>query len=239
LLALGPLSDNRPYCAGWVDVGRLPQARHHRRSGRIRGRAARVTSTASTLAGPTLSASRVHDAELLGRIADGDESALGTLYQVHAPALLGLARRMLRSEAEAEDLLHDVFVEAWRHAARFDAHRGSARAWLMVRCRARALDRLRSPRMQRRTDLCDLERARLPSPQLSADRQSDAHRAMAGLSTLKPAHREIIELAYTGGLSSSEIAARLKIPIGTVKSRTAAALRTLRTTMQAEPGGGR
>lgn len=184
-----------------------------------------------------LSDARRVDAELLGRVADGDEVALDALYRAHAPAVLALARRMLRSEAEAEDLLHDVFVEAWRNASRFDATRGSARTWLMVRCRARALDRIRSPRLRRRTDLSEHERARLPSAAVSAERRSDSRRAMAGLAALKPAHREVIELAYQGGLSSSEIAVRLDIPIGTVKSRTAAALRQLRSAMQAEPGG--
>lgn len=196
-----------------------------------------LSAPTTDASGQCLSEERRQDALLLGRIADGDEAALDALYRGHAAAVLALARRMLRSDADAEDLLHDVFVEAWRSAARFDAARGSARSWLMVRCRTRALDRIRSPRHQRRTELSEHEHAGLESGQPSADRWADSQRAMAGLAHLAPPHRQVIELAYQRGLSSSEIAAALDIPIGTVKSRTAAALRQLRQKMQAEPGG--
>ena len=75
-------------------------------------------------------------------MAAGDRDALGALYDLHAPMLLGLAKRMLGSQAAAEDLLHDVFLEVWHHAAEYDPARGAVRAWLIVRTRSRALDRL-------------------------------------------------------------------------------------------------
>ena len=80
----------------------------------------------------------------------GDRSAVGHLYDRHAPAMLGVASRILRDRRDAEDLVHDVFVEAWRKASSFSELRGSVRSWLLVRTRSRAIDRLRSLEVARR-----------------------------------------------------------------------------------------
>lgn len=184
--------------------------------------------------GSTKTDERRVQAELLGRVADGDEAALAQVYVEHASAVMGLAVRMMGSRAEAEDLAHDVFVEAWRTAARFDATRGSVRTWLMVKCRARALDRLRSPRLKRRVDGVTLAPPRAENAR-SAERKSDTARAVTALSTLPAAQRAVLELSYFRGLSSSEIAQELEIPIGTVKSRAAAGLRGLRRSLKGAP----
>jgi len=180
---------------------------------------------------------RTAEAELLGRVADGDEQALSAVYSAHAGAVMGLAMRMMGRRAEAEDLVHDVFVEAWRTAARFDATRGSVRTWLLVKCRARALDRLRSPRIKRRVAEMPsgLENAVVASP--SAARKSDSARAMGALDHLPPPQRAVLERAYFRGMSSREIAEDLGIPIGTVKSRAAAGLRGLRKALASPTSG--
>jgi RNA polymerase sigma-70 factor (ECF subfamily) len=175
--------------------------------------------------------SREADAKLLGRLADGDETALAALYAAHSEAVLALSMRFLGSRGEAEDLAHDVFVEAWRTAVRFDASRGSARTWLLVKTRARALDRLRSPRLARRVDRERVERTERVTKQNAAERQSDSARALRAMADLPEPQRRVLELAYLGGLSSSEISSRLGIPIGTVKSRVASGLRRLRETL--------
>jgi RNA polymerase sigma-70 factor (ECF subfamily) len=172
------------------------------------------------------------DQRLIAALADGEVDALSALFARHGATLLALARRIVGEEAE--DLVHDVFVEVWRHAATYDPARASVRTWMIVRCRSRALDRLRSARTRGAVPLDEvdalpaLEAAELP-------RQLDGQRAAAALDQLSPPQREVIALAYYGGLSATEIAAQLEIPVGTVKSRTAAALAALRR--WAEPGG--
>src|SRR4051794_29932856 len=90
---------------------------------------------------PTASADRIEDAELVAALVRGDRSAMATLYDRHASLLMALAVRMLQDRAVAEELLHDVFLEAWHHARDYDVSRGTVRAWLLTRTRSRALDR--------------------------------------------------------------------------------------------------
>lgn len=164
------------------------------------------------------------DAALVAAIAEGDRDALATLYDRHAPVLLGLAMRIVRSRQEAEDLLHDVFLEAWRSAKSFDPKRGRVRTWLAVRMRSRALDLQKSARVSRNAGDAGLDLivddARATSP--------DHARVRGALADLAPDQRRVVELAYFEGLSCSEIAARIDVPIGTVKSRMAAGLDRLR-----------
>ena len=172
------------------------------------------------------------DDDLVRAVArEGDRRALAQLYDRHAPTMLALATKMLRqaSRREAEDLLHDVFLEVWRQAATYDPARGTVRSWLMVRLRSRALDRLKATRRYGAVLLgdVDLEDSRLglaDDPSATAD-----HGAVRGaLADLPPDQRVVLELGYFAGLSSSEIAATIGAPVGTVKSRAAAALAQLR-----------
>jgi RNA polymerase sigma-70 factor (ECF subfamily) len=145
---------------------------------------------------------------------------------------LAIGRRILGDRREAEDLLHDVFIEVWRQAADYDESRGTVRAWLLMRMRSRALDRRKAAAFSKRADLPapDAIAAAVgdshsgEDPELGADRDA-VRRALAEL----PAEqRQVLELGYFEGLSSSEIAERVRAPIGTVKSRVAAALTKLR-----------
>jgi RNA polymerase sigma-70 factor, ECF subfamily len=170
------------------------------------------------------------DAALIRSIANGDRVALAALYDQYAPLMFALAIRILRDRREAEDLLHDVFLEVWRSAADYDPKRGKVRTWLLIRMRSRALDSLKSARVSRRADGDEiaLEVAATDDPSQEPDRA----RLRRVLAELPAEQRVVLELAYFEGLSCSEISTRLEVPIGTVKSRTAAALGKLRTGLQ-------
>jgi len=170
------------------------------------------------------------DPELLAEMARGDREALAELYERHAPALCALARQILRQQAEAEDLLHDVFLEVWRHAADYDEARGSVWTWLAVRTRSRALDRRRSAQFLRRVELTDAEIEALASPRNDqAGQSSDGGRVREALHQMSEPERQVLLLGYFEGLTSAEIATRFQIPVGTVKSRTRSALAKLRS----------
>lgn len=168
------------------------------------------------------------DAELVAAMARGEQSAVEALYDRHAGLMMGVAVRMLSNRSAAEDLVHDVFLEAWRAANSFDRDRGTVKTWLMVRLRSRALDRLRSVSVTRRVDTGG---ERLPEPEDGPTLDTsglDRERVRAALADLPDPQRHVVELAYYRGLSSTEVAEVLGVPVGTVKSRTAAAFRKLR-----------
>ena len=168
------------------------------------------------------------DLELIVRVQSGDRSALATLYDRHAGYLLGLGTKMIRSREVAEDVLHDVFVEAWQKAGQFRPDRATVRTWLALRMRSRCLDRVRSHAFSKAEAL---EEGFEPPSHYSANRlprMVDANRAAAALNGLPTDQREVLELGYFKGLSSSEISSHLGVPAGTVKSRTRSALATLR-----------
>lgn len=166
----------------------------------------------------------VSDSLLIERVACGDREALGSLYDRYAPSLFAIAVVML-GRSDAEDVLHDVFLEVWSAARSYDPDRATMRTWLVLRMRSRCLDRLRANRRHsaRETDNRALEQLAGP-----ADRSPDVGRLPGVLSALSTHQRTVIELAYFSGLSLSEIGVRLGIPLGTVKSRAAAALSRLR-----------
>ena len=166
------------------------------------------------------------DAALVAAMARGDRDALAKLYERHSGVLLGLALRIVKERREAEDLLHDVLLEAWRRAKDFDPKRGRVRTWLAIRMRSRALDLITSARVSRSTDLGG--DAGLDVVDQSERSSPDHARVRAALAELGPDQRQVLELAYFEGLSCSEIASRIAIPVGTVKSRLAAGLSRLR-----------
>ena len=169
------------------------------------------------------------DAALVAAMAEGDRAAMATLYSRHASVLLGVAIRIVRERREAEDLLHDVFLEAWRSAKDFDPKRGRVRTWLAIRMRSRALDHQKSARVSRNAGDGGLEllvdHSEIASP--------DCARVRAALASLGDDQRRVIELAYFEGLSCTEISERIAIPVGTVKSRVAAGLERLRVGLAA------
>ncbi|HPH68770.1 MAG TPA: sigma-70 family RNA polymerase sigma factor [Kofleriaceae bacterium] len=160
--------------------------------------------------------------------------ALSELYRRYGGLLLGLAMRILRSSAEAEDLVHDVFLEAWKNAAGYDPQRASVRTWLTVRMRSRALDVIKSARVSRNAG-ADPLLALVEQPITATDVHANSH-LHEGLAGLSHEHRVTLEAAYFDGLTCAEIAARDGVPLGTVKSRTANALAKLRVVF-AEKGG--
>ena len=171
------------------------------------------------------------DARIVARLAAGDMDAAAELYDRYAGQVFGLARRILRNDRDAEEVVQDVFSQAWRTASAFESARGSVGAWLLMMARSRSIDRLRA--RQSRPDTlaepyADSLRAPglLPSDQVLSDEQ--ANRVREALVALPGPQRQALELAYYEGLTQSEIAEKLTEPLGTVKTRMRTALATLR-----------
>lgn len=183
---------------------------------------------------PIMALEALPDAEVVRRVAEGDQQALAELYERHAAIVLGVALRILRSRREAEDVAHDVFLEVWRRAGRYDPARASVRGWLLLITRSRALDRKKSAAFAWSVPLGEEPEGELGSAELDVDRA----RAVRALAELTDEQRQVIQLGYFDGLSSSEMASELGVPIGTVKSRVRAALSGLRRVLLAKDEGG-
>jgi RNA polymerase sigma-70 factor (ECF subfamily) len=174
-------------------------------------------------------ASASDDVAIVHAMARGDSAALARLYDRYAGSMLALARRIVGRGPEAEDVIHDVFLEAWRHAADYDATRGSVKSWLLLRTRSRSLDVQKSARVSKQAGgLDDNWLTELSAPGVDGAASADQQRIRKVLVALPPEQREVLLLGYFEGLSSSEMAERIGVPIGTVKSRVAAALSALR-----------
>ena len=152
------------------------------------------------------------------------------LYDRYGAHVYALARRILRHDTDAEDVVQEVFAQAWRSAAAYDRSRGTILAWLLIMTRTRAIDRLRMRESRPQgdsTQLPNISDAGTPAIEvLIADEQRD--RVRGALDTLPAQQRVPLELAYYEGLSQSAIAARLSQPLGTVKTRIRMALGVLR-----------
>ncbi|HEY0169752.1 MAG TPA: sigma-70 family RNA polymerase sigma factor [Pyrinomonadaceae bacterium] len=181
------------------------------------------------------------DAGLLRAVARGDESAFARVYDRYSPILLGLLLRILRSRAEAEDVLQEVFLQVWQQARSFDESRGRAFTWLVTLARSRAIDRLRSVDSRERAALRSAEDGQ-PVTQASAPADEDAIRAeraeavRGALGELPEEQRQVLVLAYLEGMSQSEIAAAKNQPLGTVKTRTRAGLKKLSESLRSRLG---
>jgi len=167
--------------------------------------------------------------ELLRKLGKGDAQALGDFYDLYAGLVNGLALRILRDGAEAEDVVQEVFVQVWRQAQRFDPARGTAEAWLCTIARTRALDRLRR-RTARREEPSDSTPGSTEVPR--TEEAMAVRKALEGLTTDQ---RKALELAYYEGLTQTEIAARLGEPLGTVKTRIRTAMLRLREVLGPGP----
>jgi RNA polymerase sigma-70 factor (ECF subfamily) len=174
-------------------------------------------------------------AELIRQMAAGDRDAFARFYDRYAPLVYALTMRILRQPADAADVLQEVFWEAWQGAASYDPARGSPEAWIVTRTRSRAIDRVRSIRRRSETFVAPVDEgvaaARsepgAPDPSAVADRMA----VESVLDRLPEAQREVLTLAYYQGLTQTEIAARLKEPLGTIKTRMRLGLERLRQMM--------
>ncbi|MES2123387.1 MAG: sigma-70 family RNA polymerase sigma factor [Gemmatimonadota bacterium] len=183
------------------------------------------------------------DSTLVLAMTKGDATAMSTLYDRYAPNLLGLALRITREQADAEEVVVDTFAQAWREASRFEAGRGSVAAWLATIARSRALDSIRSrTRRGRLSDAAAAEGAATDAPAMGAPLASPVANVIAdeqsrrirdALMELPDSQRAALDLAYFEGLSQSEIAERLGEPLGTVKTRVRLGLRKLRELLTA------
>ena len=170
---------------------------------------------------------------LMTRVAGGDHDAFAALYDRLAPAVYGVARRVLRDPAQAEEVAQEVFVEIWRQGARFDAARGSVRTWAVTITHRRAVDRVRSEQAHRTRQTRAV--ATGPSvegtPEDSAIESEDRRMARVAMAGLSDVQREALELAFYDGLTHVQIAEELGIALGTVKTRIRDGLIRLRTLM--------
>jgi len=175
------------------------------------------------------------DINVVQRLAAGDRDAVAELYDRHAARIMGLAIRIVRNSSDAEDVVQEVFSQAWRTAPNYQPARGSVAGWLLMMARSRAIDRLRSRQPRRdvddRPDLDGLPADVAPvSEQLIASQQV-AH-VREAMTALPVEQRTALELAYFEGLTQSEIAERTQTPLGTVKTRIRTALTSLRRSVR-------
>jgi RNA polymerase sigma-70 factor (ECF subfamily) len=161
-------------------------------------------------------------AELLKRASRGDESAFAEWYDATSARAFGLAVRVLRDRAQAEEVTQESYLDCWRHAARFDAGQGSALSWLLTIVHRRSVDRVRSAEASARRDTAYGHRDVAVSHDETAESATaalEATRVRTALSGLTAKQREAVELAFLGGYTHTEVATLLDLPIGTAKTR--------------------
>lgn len=171
-------------------------------------------------------------AALIRRVADGDQSALATLYDSTSRLVFGLIVRIVVDRTIAEEVLLDVYTQVWRQASSYDTRRGAPLAWLMTIARTRGIDRLRSGRHEQKNkeslEAIGEITSNDASPETDTVTAERRQLVRSALESLSPEQREVIELAYYSGLSHSEIALKLGQPLGTVKTRTRLGMMKLR-----------
>ena len=181
------------------------------------------------------------DADLVLQVARGDDRALGLLYNRFGTMLFAVAFRITREKADAEEVVMEAFAQAWREAPRFDTTRGSAAAWLTMMARSRALDLVRSrARRSRITETAARNESsqapamsqgpRTPGSALEEDERRTA--VAAAMSSLSAPQRQALEMAYYDGLSQTEIAEKLREPLGTIKTRMRLGMQKLRDALR-------
>ncbi len=175
------------------------------------------------------------DEQLMGRIQAKDDQALATLYRRHTPILRTVIGRVVNNDCDVDDLLQEVFLELWNRSEHYDEKKGKALGWIVTLARRRAIDRVRRRQAcARAEERLRLEKTNEPIPARhhgveddvdAADRAEVFQKVFA---TLPEAQRQALQLAYYGGLSQREIAAKTGIPLGTIKTRLELAVRKVR-----------
>jgi RNA polymerase sigma-70 factor (ECF subfamily) len=175
------------------------------------------------------------DRTLSDRLARGDRQALGQLYSRYAGLVFGVALRVVKDRALAEELVQDTFLEAWRRATQYDAARATPAAWLVTIAKSRAIDRTRTATAAERASTAASHTPVEPTEGLESLLDLARSRVVleAHLSRLPPEQRLVLELAWRDGLSQSEIASKANLPLGTVKTRTRLAMLELSAAVRA------
>jgi RNA polymerase sigma-70 factor (ECF subfamily) len=187
--------------------------------------------------GSDFTSARGEDEQLMLKVAEGNRSAFATLYDRFSTPLYSLVLKMLANEAEAQDLLQEVFLSVWNKAATFRAEKGSAFAWVVSQARNRAIDRIRS--RQRRGELIqaygpELEPAGsvVASSAQNVELSERGRHVRSALEQLSAEQRQVLRRAYFEGLTQAEIAQKLAEPLGTIKARAHRGLARLRATLR-------
>jgi RNA polymerase sigma-70 factor (ECF subfamily) len=178
------------------------------------------------------------DVLILKRIVNGEESAMAELYDRYCQLLYTFSVRILRSEEETQDLLQEVFLQAWNKASSYEKGKGTVYTWLVTMTRNRAIDLVRSKGFKQQSQNVDIENINLVADMRSSNPLAitvageDQRVVMNALKKLTADQQQIIALAYYEGYSQSEIAGKLNIPLGTVKSRMRKGLMEMRSVLQ-------
>jgi len=170
------------------------------------------------------------DGSVVARIARGEDSALSTLYDRYAVLMYTLGMRILRSVQDSEDLVQEVFTQVWTKAGSYQPERGSVYTWLVTMMRKRTLERLRTRGFRAAAQQLDLANPALYPG--SGERGGHESIVTGALKQLDLDQQHVLSLAYYEGFSQSEIAGRLNIPVGAVKSRIRAALEKIRSKLK-------
>jgi RNA polymerase sigma-70 factor, ECF subfamily len=181
---------------------------------------------------PEAPATTADDAVLLARVAGRDREAFEVLYQRYIRSIYGLALRRLRDRERAEDAVQETFAAIWRSASSYKPERGPAAPWLYAIARNAVVDRFRG-HLEPTGEVPDLASGE-PGPADSAETSYVSWRVHRALEELPEREREVVELAYWSGLSQSEVAEYLHIPLGTVKTRTRSALSKLADVLEGD-----
>ena len=172
--------------------------------------------------------------DLLRRSSRGDQAAFAELYDATSRRAYGLAVRVVRDPAQAEEVTQEAYLEVWRTASRFDPARGSALSWLLTIVHRKAVDRVRSAEAATRRDQTYQQRNQPVDHDATAEAAEaslEAHRVRGALAHLTEVQREALELAYFGGYTHTEVATMLELPVGTAKTRIRDGLIRLRDAM--------
>ena len=182
---------------------------------------------------PTPPDDSASDAELLRRVAERDREAFELLYGRYVRSVFGLALRRLGDRGHAEDAVQEAFTAVWRSASTYRPERGAAGGWIYTVARNAIVDRLRRNGLALDAELPELASAER-GPAQRAEDSDVSWRVHRALEDLQPREREVIELAYWSGMSQSEVAQYLHLPLGTVKTRTRSALARLASVLEGE-----
>jgi RNA polymerase sigma-70 factor (ECF subfamily) len=175
---------------------------------------------------------------VLHRIASGDPNAVRECIAEYGALVWALARRLSRTPADAEDATQEIFLDIWRSASRFDATQGSDKVFIAMIARRRLIDRLRKKSAEPPMDSVDtLETVAWSDPGTQSETSVEAEQAARAMAGLKPEQKQVLELALLQGMTQTEIAARLGMPLGTVKSFMRRGLMRVRELMNLDAEG--